>query len=209
MKAPAARAASGALLFAAVIALAGCAPGTPTASSTPTATESATPTATPTPPTDTPAPTAAPEDPAVLGTWIIDGNGIGPIDIGSDVAALPTYLPGLTHTECSLSEWERADGLRIAPVTGFEHDQIHGVNLVSPGGGVLADSPHTVAGITVGSARSDAEAAYPTVAVIDDGYRLPYLSVPMDGRFVIISFEAGLVDTIAVSAFDAMPGDYC
>jgi hypothetical protein len=199
------------VLLATTIALAGCMPATPSATESPSSTPSAseTPTPTPTPSaTPTPEPSMATEDPADLGTWIIDGNGIGPIDIGTDIGPF-AYLPGLTHTECALSEWTRADGLVISPVTGFEHDQIHGVNLTSSTAGVLPDSPHTAAGITVGSPQAEAEAAYPAVAVIDDGFRQPYLSAPLDGRFVIISFEGGLVSLISVSSFDKLPGDYC
>jgi hypothetical protein len=192
---------------AAVLVLAGCvsAPGD---AAPPTGSSSSTPTATPTP-TPTPTETVVAEDPANPGTWIVDGNGVGPIDIGMDVTLLPTYLPGLTHTECALSDWVRADGLSISPVTGFEHDQVFGVRLRAPSSAVLPDAPRTAAGIGIGSTQAEVESAYPGIALVDDGYLPPNYPVPLDGRFVIILLESGAVIGFTVSDSDQLPGDYC
>ena len=195
------------VLLASVLALSACdptGPDDPTPSPT-SSTPSATLTETPTP-TPTPTPEVDVEDPAILGTWIIDGVGIGPIDMGGDPGTLPTYLPGIFDDACDTKIYHRADGLDfVFPVGNGDVGAIK----MSGGPAVLADAPHTAAGIALGSTSAAIEAAYPGIVFADDGIRTPHYVWPTDGRFVHILMDGDAVSGFFVSTFEQLALDLC
>ena len=198
---------SAALVIAGTITLTACAPTTPAETTAPptSSTPSATPTETPTP---TPTVEAEVEDSAQIGTWIIDGVGIGPIDFGGDPATLPTYLPGIFDDACDVQIYHRADGLSFTIPIGPERDQVYAIKM-DGGPAALADSPHTAAGISLGSTSAQIEAAYPGIVFEDDGVRTPHYVWPTDGRFVHILMEGGAVSGFFVSDFENLAMDLC
>jgi hypothetical protein len=200
-----------AVITAALLSLTACGPTAPAETyAAPTgSTPSATPTETSTPtPTPTPTAEAEVEDPAQIGTWIIDGVGIGPLDIGGDPATLPTYLPGVFDDACNTKIFERDDGLAFTMPVGEGSDQIYAIKL-SGGPAALANAPHTAAGVGLGSTSAQVEADYPGIAFEDDGVRTPHYVWPTDGRFVHILLKDGAVSGFFVSAFEKLSLDLC
>ncbi|MFK0241240.1 hypothetical protein ACIQTX_10275 [Microbacterium sp. NPDC090281] len=151
-------------LFA-IGSLVGCAgPSSPTSTPSSGLSPSATPTSTP-----TPEPEARVEDPADPGTWIIDGAGVGPIDVGGDFASTLGGLTGAWNNDtvnCSWSAWWTAadSSYSISFVRGTESDTapIREISVYS-----AAEVPAAVAGpltedgLGVGATKSEVLAAYP------------------------------------------------
>ncbi|GAT72817.1 3-phosphoshikimate 1-carboxyvinyltransferase [Microbacterium sp. HM58-2] len=148
-----------------VAALAGCAPastgGAPSSSPTPAPSPSATPTE---------KPTTAPEpDPADTSTWIISPEGVGPIEIGGDLAATLDGLPDIWEHDtanCSWTAWWNADDAShgIFFVRGTESDTapISEITVYTTAEiPMVADAPVTAEGLGLGATKEEVLAAYP------------------------------------------------
>jgi hypothetical protein len=190
------------------ILLAGCG-GSPSADDTATPTRTATPTASATPsatPTPTPTPEPVPNDPADPSTWIIDGNGVGPVAIGAGRDGVGAVLPGWTldpEQTCDNHFYGGPDGMRMT----LPGDPVALIVISAPG--AVPDGPHTARGIGLGSTGDQVAAAYPEVAITDDGMRTPNYAVPDNGRFVLILVPDGVVNGFFVSPYDVLPMDLC
>ncbi|MFK3679454.1 hypothetical protein ACI2IP_17165 [Microbacterium sp. NPDC090218] len=160
-----ARASGLALIVAlAVGASAGCAatPGSasPSDDSSPSSSPTATPTSTPEPPA---------EDPTDPSTWIIDEDGVGPIDVGGDFAATLGVLgenwKNDTATCSWMASWTAPDnGYGMYFVRGTESDAapIREVSVYSAAEAPVAvTGPATVEGLGIGSTVAEVLAAYP------------------------------------------------
>ena len=121
--------------------------------------------------TATPSPTADPrvEDPADPGTWIVDGSGVGPIEIGGDFATTLTGLVGTWSNDpasCSWSAWwtapDSAYGMFF--VRGAESDSapIREISVYTTAESSDASpGPQTEDGLGIGATKAAVLAAYP------------------------------------------------
>lgn len=149
----------------AVTSLVGCAGAstpapTPTGGSTPSETAPI-----------TPSPTAESreEDPADPGTWIIDAEGVGPIDVGGDFASTLGGLaaPWTNDTaNCSWSAWwmaaDSAYGMSFVRGTESDTAPIREISVYTAAETPAAvPGPVTEEGLGVGASKAEVRAAYP------------------------------------------------
>lgn len=143
--------------------LVGCTPTTsrPTPSADPTDTTTQEPS-----PTPTSSPTVDPADPA---TWTITDEGVGPIEIGGDLAttlgALADDWTNDTENCAWTAWWSSADGAYgISMVRGTESDSapIREVSVYTASEAPVAvDGPRTADGLGIGATEAEVLAAYP------------------------------------------------
>lgn len=174
----------------------GCAPD-PAPSSTPSTAASEASSPSPSP-TLTP-PVADPEDPA---TWTVSAEGVGPVEIGGDLASTLAELPDTWKNDpanCSWTAWwqEPGAGYQMYVVRGTESDTAPISEIsVNAGGndpGESTQSPVTAEGVGLGASKEQVLAAYPDAqeiaAQIGDS---TFLMVPgADPAHVFFEFREG------------------
>jgi hypothetical protein len=138
---------------ASLVAITACAvsPATP---STPTQPTAATP-----PPTASAEPALEPvADPADPSTWLIDAEGIGPVQLGMTLDEAVAAMPGYDVGTCPNPNVRYlASGDAAGTLVGLASDDNGNVALVSV---TDSDGPATADGIHIGSTVADVKAAY-------------------------------------------------
>lgn len=150
-----------------VLALAGCTPTADVADPTPTPSPAATRTARPTPtppPTPAPALTVRPD----LAELVISHQGLGPVEIGTDLAALDPAVSIFVGEHVDCGEGDVFDRWRANyPDRPLDNELRAFESGPQPSGfsyaQVYAPGPHTADGLQVGSSRSDLLAVYPGI----------------------------------------------
>lgn len=200
---------------------------TPPAGSAPESSDSASaspaPTATPTP-TSIPTPTQDPSDPS---TWLITTAGIGFAQLGDldDEAISASLSPAFeVSTRCEgLTAYDPADpasALQVfTAVSGSETPEHPGffraVGISAPDVaelGPVDGTPHTAAGIGLGSSLAELQAAYPSLETWED----PRGKTPGVTDFVVTDAAGNLVFAVKgdrvitiTATFDLPPVGFC
>ncbi|ANJ25860.1 hypothetical protein [Agromyces aureus] len=192
-----------------VLTLAGCAP-TAGADPAPSPTPSAAPVETPSE-TPTPMPEPVVIDPADVSTWVISGQGIGPLTRG---AAYPDVIAPLTSY--TADEWcpgivglvgEDAPGFTLA----LNDDRTVRALWVSSAVDPALPVPATESGIRVGSTKAELDAAYPALEVAGQIAQETFVFAAGDDvngwvDFTVIGDE---VSMIGVSSTPIAPKELC
>lgn len=189
--------------------LAACGGGATTADDEPTPTKTSEPTASSTPtPTPTPTPEPVANDPADPGTWIIRGDGVGPVYVNTARDGAGAVLPGWAldpEQTCNNHFYGGPEGMRMI----LAGDPIGLVVLSVELPSAVTGSPRTAAGIGFGSTAAEVEAAYPGVPLTDDGVRTPTYVIPDAGRYILILVPDGVVNGFFSTAYEVLPMDLC
>lgn len=199
------------LAVAVTLLLAGCAGGTPAADDTPTPTKTSKPTASSTPsatPTPTPTPEPVANDPADPSTWIIRGDGVGPVSVGAPRDSAGAVLPGwelAAEQTCDNHFYSGPEAMRLT----LAGDPIGLVVLSAELPSAVTVSPRTATGIGFGSTSAQVEAAYPGITLTNDGIRTPTYAVPDAGRYILILVPDGIVNGFFSTAYETLPMDLC
>jgi hypothetical protein len=166
-------------------------------------------------------------DPADVSRWIVDFDGIGPVQLGKpfspDLPEVAQFTLG-TDLYCDerVLDLKPESGAALANqviiTTRLSDDQTIVGDYVSVSMVQAADSPpilRTEKGIGIGSTESEAKAAYPTgvsKSIFDDG-RSPYLSVPNgSGHFILFHFgdsSGAPVISMSVQDFENTVYEFC
>ena len=134
------------------------------------------------------------------------------MDVGADASTLGPVLPGWADqgvAECNIHRF--SDGvLHIALPLG-DGSNTAVIVILSTESGDTSTTPRTAAGIGLGSSTSEVAAAYPDIAVTDDGNRTAHFVVPDGPRYVIVLLggDGGTVNSIWVSDHPTLPMDLC
>jgi hypothetical protein len=179
----------------------------PTASAAP-----ATPASSPAP---TPAESAPPlslDDPA---SWVIGFTSIGPLSVGDDIAATAQLMAAFTSTVydgCpAVVAYDRAGSPTVLVPDRLGTGVVEQV--VLQGGAdfasLAAGSPHTDAGIGIGSTLDDIMTAYPTVTFQDDPFTAHYALPDDNGNWINFVLSADVVQDIVVRASPVVAKEYC
>ncbi|OAN43464.1 hypothetical protein [Microbacterium sp. H83] len=186
-------------LVALSIVMTGCTPATD-----PSATPSASPSSTTEPsstPAPSPTPTDAAPDPADPSTWIISDGGVGPVEIGGDLAATLAELPPTWENDsenCSWTAWWNAEdgdfGMYAVRGTESETAPISEISVYTTAKAPVPRArPQTAEGLGIGASRTEVLAEYPGAAEgaaqIGDG---TWIMVPGDGEaHIFFEFRDG------------------
>ena len=180
--------------------------------STPTPTHSAVVT-----PAPSPTPTVDPQDTA---SWIVSSTGIGPFQLGANLAAVKAQLPSFTDTTDNCpnpnATFLKSSTLGVA-LLHDERGAIIGVSVGSPNGSPTAKptaaGPRTTSHIGFGATVPQITAAYPEVVPMTSYTDVPAYYVVKDAGGSWISF--GYFDgNDSVTSIDVWPGtlppyEYC
>ncbi|QYF74158.1 hypothetical protein [Cryobacterium sp. PAMC25264] len=201
-------------VLAGLLLLTGCAG---TAAQTPAA--SPTPSATPAPATSTPTPTPTPtptalslDDPT---TWVIGFTGIGPLSVGDNIDDAAASMTAFTSTVYDGCPAVVAYGRTGFPTVLIPDRLGTGVveQLVLQGGAdfttLAGASPHTDAGIGIGSTLDDLMTAYPAVTFQDDPFTAHYALPDDTGNWINFVLSDDVVKDIIVRASPVVAKEYC
>ncbi len=197
-----------ALLASAALVLTGC-----TTSSTPKPPHSSS--AAP-----SPSSTKTPVDPQDSASWLVSSTGIGPFQLGANLAAVKSQLPSFADTtgECPNpnATFLTSSTLAVA-LLHDEHGVITGVGVGSPRGIPTAKptspGPRTTSGIGFGATIPQITAAYPGAMPMKAQTDVPayYVAKDQSGSWISFGYFDGN-DT--VTSIDVWPGtlppyEYC
>ena len=201
------------LAGALVIGLAGCTPAVDVAAPTPSASTSAvtpSPTATPTP---TPTVATKPD----LADMVISHDGLGPVAIGTDLAALDPALSIFEATESDCGDGPFAEWSASYPDRPLGNS-VHAFDSGRQQGGfsyvmIYGPGPHTPEGIEVGNSLTLLRDAYPGMSVVSAGAGLDRYALygsPANLFFEVgngeSSFAPDVIASIGISVGDPAAG---
>ena len=151
------------------------------------------------------------QDPADPSTWMVTAEGLGPILLGTDVAAYAAVGPyGEVPSDCPNPAVHVLEGEgfgQILIVTGDDLSAVREVTVTAwiPTAGV--PSPKTAAGIGLGASVADVKAAY---AGITAGGKYGDQYAVQDGSgWVIFVIKDDVVVGVASSQTSILPSEYC
>lgn len=197
---------------AGILLLGGCAG---TSAEPPVAGQAPSAVATSSTPTPSPTPTEVAlslDDPA---TWVIGFTGVGPVNVGDDISEAAQVMTAFTSTVYDGCPSVVAYGKTGFPTVLVPDRLGTGIveQVVLQGGadaaGLSTTSPHTDAGIGVGSTLDELMAAYPAITYQDDAFT-PHYALPDDGgNWINFSMSADVVKDIVVRASPVVAKEYC
>jgi hypothetical protein len=173
-----------------------------------------------------PSPSPTPINTADPATWIVSDTGIGPFQLGANLAKVAATLPGLkpTNADCPNPLAAFFDGTDIGVAAIIDDaGSIVGVSVGNPlqtpdaatdSGRTPLGGPHTTQGLGYGSTPAELTAAYPSVARTDyiagDGFPL-YTVKTAAGAWITFSVRAAsqTVNDIGVWPGSPPPYEYC
>lgn len=204
----------GGAVLAGILLLGGCA-GRPAEPPVATPAQSATPATPSSTPTPSPTPSEAAlslDDPA---TWVIGFTGVGPLTVGDDISEAAQVMTAFTSTVYDGCPSVVAYGKTGFPTVLVPDRLGTGIveQVVLQGGadaaGLSTTSPHTDAGIGVGSTLDELMTAYPAITYQDDAFT-PHYALPDDeGNWINFSMSADVVKDIVVRASPVVAKEYC
>lgn len=176
---------------------------------------SASPSAAASAPTPTPSPTPAAVDLADPSSWIIGFTGVGPLAVGSDLAAATQSMTAFTSSTpfegCPTIVSFDTPGVPNFVLTEMEGGTVERV--VLQGGGspsdFLATSPQTSGGIGIGATLPELQAAYPELTDLNDYFNPHYALSDGNGNWINFAVAEGVVYTIVVQPQPAIPRELC
>ncbi|TFB97496.1 hypothetical protein E3O42_16295 [Cryobacterium adonitolivorans] len=175
--------------------------------------QSTTPATTSSTPALSPTPTAPNlDDPA---SWVIGFTSIGPLTVGSELSEAAQVMTSFTSTVYDGCPSVVAYGRTGFPTVLVPDRLGTGIveQVVLQGGadaaGLSVNSPHTEAGIGIGSTLDELMAAYPAITYQDDALT-PHYALPDDGaNWINFSMSEGVVRDIVVRASPVVAKEYC
>lgn len=194
---------------------------TSVATPVPTVTPTPTPTRTPTPtPTPSSVPAAPAEDPNDPSTWVIDFNGIGPVDLGSSIATVASGLPDWTDSTYAICRPRQvdlvaADHLGLTSLSPSASPDRISELLLSYNFAIYGDSapatPRTAAGIGIGATLEELMAAYPGITKTGEYADVAsyYGLTNGQGTWIVFDVLHDRVDNIQVGPHSTIPSELC